>query len=291
MAQRVVIYTGHQTTELLGPYFHNIEKRVKMFEALNLFREKLSLNPWEVETVSGENLVNNLRSKPFSETLLVIPAGQSTHLDTVFSVAQTRFLQEEFFAGGGLGYLNCGSAYWASETREYHDLCLARPTEKGVIEKKSHIPLFDGTAIGPLCPFPALEYKVGFFSDAVDISYAKDKQCTIFLSGGGYFVQREGTDQKIKVLARYKLEELKRLGKDESCANAALVAKVGKGTVLMTMFHPYYGPQDIDVERYEEAFRGSGTDWRKIHARLSPEEDRVEYMHHMLQELQGFRRS
>lgn len=288
MIQRVVIYTGHHKTEVLGPYFHNIEKRVKMFEALNLFREKLALQPWKVEAVSGEVLVDHLRAKPFSETLLVIPAGQSTHLDMVFDVTQMRFLQDEFFAAGGLGYLNCGSAYWASEIREYRDLCLAQPTKREVIKKKSQIPLFEGKAIGPLCPFPALEYKVGFFSDAVDVSYAEDKQCTIFLSGGGYFVPREESDQKIKILAHYKLDELKRLGKSESCSIAALVSKAGKGAVLLMMFHPYYGPQDIDVERYEKAFQGSGTDWRKIHERLSSEKERVEYMHHVLQELQDF---
>jgi len=288
MIQRVVIYTGHHSTEVLGPYFHNIEKRVKMFEALNLFRGKAALQLWKIETVSGEELVENLRFRPFSETLLVIPAGQSTHLDQVFSAAQTRFLQDEFFAKGGFGYLNCGSAYWASETREYHDLCLAQPTEKKLIEKKSQIPLFDGKAIGPLCPFPALEYKVGFFSDAVDISYAQDKECTIFLSGGGYFVPRGGSDQKIQILARYKLDELERLGKDEACSIAALVAKKGKGAVLMMMFHPYYGPQDIDVERYEKAFPRSGTNWRDIHKRLSSEKTRVKYMHHILQKLQEF---
>ncbi len=52
------------------------------------------------------------------------------------------------------------------------------------------------------------------------------------------------------------------------------------------MFHPYYGPQDIDAERYMEAFPDSGTDWVKVHALLSPLEQRMQFVYSMIKSLE-----
>lgn len=277
MIQRVVIYKGHATNPAFGPYSYNIDKQQKMFELLNLFRQTLGQGAWKIEQVAGEEMIDHLSTAPFANTLLVIPAGESTKLDTVFSQSQTQFLKKQFFKGGGLGYFTCGSAYWTSSKRIYDQF-----------KKKSRLSLFDGKAIGPLCPYPAQEYKVSFFSDAVDVSYGEGNACTIFLNGGGHFIPKEGVDQKIKILARYKVEELQRLKKEEKSANAAILAQIGKGTALLSMFHPYYGSEDFDVVRYEKAFPDCGTDWRKVHARLSPEKERVAFLNYMLGELETF---
>ncbi|MGH2612897.1 MAG: hypothetical protein ACRDFB_07590, partial [Rhabdochlamydiaceae bacterium] len=122
---QVVIYKGHEKNSLLGPYHENILKRIIMFNLLNHYRGERP--PWEVTAVAGEELTDTLKNHDPKKTLLVIPAGQSTHLDKVFSLEQTSFLKHRFFEKGGRGYFNCGSAYWVSEKRVYTDLCLEQP--------------------------------------------------------------------------------------------------------------------------------------------------------------------
>jgi glutamine amidotransferase-like uncharacterized protein len=277
--QRVVIYSGHITTKVLGPYPYNIAKRFNMFKAFNTFRKKLGEEPWKIQTVPGEELVCELKKTPFDQTLLALPAGKSTNLDRVFKTAQYRFLIDTFFNEGGMGYLNCGSAYWASKVRVYDDVCLEQPSRPKRLFKTSHIPIFDGEARGPLCPFPATEYQVGFFSDAVRLVHESEKEYTVFLNGGGYFIPRKGSNQTIEVVARYHPEDLERLGRPQSNSIAALVAKVGSGGAFMSMYHPYYGAHDIDVDRYEKVFPGCGTNWRRVHAKLSSEEEHISMMH------------
>ncbi len=281
---QVVVYRGHETHPLFGPYPANIRKRTEMFEYLNAYRT----TPWKVTTASGEELVHTLSCLNAQETLLVIPAGQSTTLDKVFEVAQLSFLKNGFFAKGGRGYFTCGSAYWASKTRIYKDLCTEQEENPQIIRKESRIPLFDGVAEGPLCPFPGKKYKVGFFSDAVRVSNGGD-ECTILLSGGGSFIPNPGTNAK--VIARYKKEELLRLKIREEeipkWENAAIVVPIhGKPAVLMSMFHPYYGPQDVDAESYMQAFPDCGTDWRKVHALLSPLKERMHFVYLMIKSLE-----
>ncbi|NGX59292.1 MAG: hypothetical protein KR126chlam3_00440 [Chlamydiae bacterium] len=289
----VMIYSGHTSAEVLGPYFENIAKRVEMFVSLNAFRKKIGGEPWQVKKASGEELIRALSSENPQETLLVIPAGQSTHLDKVFTTAQITFLKEEFFQkGGGRVYVNCGSAYWSSKERIYDDLSLEQPEKPKRIRKTSMLPLFEGTAIGPLCRFPAIKYKVGFFSDAVKVTNGSDL-CTIFLSGGGSFILPEKSGQKLRVLLRYPRKELERHQKKgeelKAWENAAILTSVGKGAALMSMFHPYYGPQDIDTVRYERAFPDSGTNWREIHERLTPTDQRMHFvMKSMLLPLEDF---
>lgn len=276
--RQVVIYTGHQTHPLRGPYAENVRKRVEMFEKLNGYRKMRGRDPWEILQVPGEELTQSLRDP--KRTLLVIPAGQSTHLDKVFSLPQVQFIQQRFFEEGGRGYLNCGSAYWASETRMYNDLCSEEPTERKMLVKKSHIPLFRGVASGPLCLHSSPNYKVGFFSDAVTVVSGK-KKCTILLSGGGSFHPQTG-DGNVEILAKYPHSELIRCGKSpQECTaleNAAILVRVKKGAAILSMFHPYYSSQDLDPERYNQAFPGSGTNWERIVAKLSPEETRLSFV-------------
>jgi glutamine amidotransferase-like uncharacterized protein len=283
--RHVVIYTGHEQNPLLGPYSQSVTKRIEMFQALNQYREECQRAPWNVLAVPGEELVDALKALPFKETLLVIPAGQSTLLDAVFSVAQKAFIKDEFFANGGRGYFTCGSSYLVSRVRKYTDLCSEQPDNKEPIVKISSLPLFEGTAEGPLCPYPGKKYHVGFYSDAVDVTDGKDS-CTIFLSGGGSFFLGN-TEQKVKVLIRYPAAELIRCKKQpEECKaweNAAILVSVGQGAALLSMFHPYYGPNDINVEAYERLFSGCGTNWKEVKERLSPFDHRMRFaLHSML---------
>ena len=272
----VLIYKGHVQNSLLGPYPENIRKRIEMFHLLNEYR--VNRPQWNITAVSGEDLTSVLQDHPTEETLLVIPAGQSTHLDRVFSRDQTSFLKK-WFESGGRGYFNCGSAYWVSEKRIYSDLCVEQPTQQSTFIKASQLPLFQGVSEGPLCPYPGKEYKVGFFSDAVSVTDGSNK-CTIFLSGGGSFFPRE-TGQKVRVLVRYLPSELKRLSRNRDYSawkNAVILVSVGKGAALLSMFHPYYGPQDIDVDRYNKELPFSGTNWEEVHSRLSPLDVRMRFV-------------
>jgi glutamine amidotransferase-like uncharacterized protein len=292
--QQVIVYKGHLKHPLVGPYSETISKRIAMFEALNAFRKRIGRAPWNVSAVAGEQLVDRLKNENPKTTLLVIPAGQSTTLDRVFSTAQTTFMREQFFSKGGRGYFTCGSAYWASSLRIYDDLCEAQPLVRKTVIKPSTLSLFLGVAKGPLCPFPGHKYKTGFFSDAVRVTDGA-RECTIYLSGGGAFIPAKGLSdhKRVRVLVRYDRNELKRLGKKEeelpAWENAALITSVKEGAALFSMFHPYYGPQDIDVERYEKTFPDCGTNWRRVHERLSPFSQRMNFvLNSMLIPLEDF---
>ena len=278
--RQIIIYKGHEKNPLLGPYSANVEKRIKMFNELNKYRKEIQKPAWNVTTVAGEQLIDVLKNGNPQETLLVIPAGQSTNLDKVFSIAQTSFIKNEFFEKGGRGYFNCGSAYWVSEKRIYKDLCTEQPENCKTIVKTSNLSLFEGVSEGPLCPFPGKKYQVGFFSDAVQVTDGK-ALCTIYLSGGGSFFPSKST-QKIKILIKYLHPELARCGKPiqecEKWENAAIMVSVGKGAALLSMFHPYYGPNDIDVETYEKNFPECGTNWKKVKESLSPLDTRMRFV-------------
>lgn len=276
---QVIVYKGHEQNPLLGPYPYNIVKRIKMFNELNEYRKKIQRPEWNVTSVSGEHLIDALKVHDPAQTLLVIPAGQSTNLDKVFSDEQILFIKK-FFDQGGRGYLTCGSAYWVSKKRVYKDLCTEQPGNAQTIVKTSRLPLFQGIAEGPLCPYPGKKYQVGFLSDAVEVTDGKDS-CTIYLSGGGSFLLNQ-CNQKVKVLVKYLPQELIRHGKQDwnRWQNAVILIPIGRGGVLLSMFHPYYGPNDIDVAAYEQHFPESecGTNWRKVKEALSPIDVRMHFV-------------
>ncbi len=281
--KKVIVYAGHQQSSYFGPYHENIEKRIKMFNYLNQYRQVNGKALWSVASVPGEELVDVLKKENPEETLLVIPAGQSTRLDKVFSVKETTFLKEEFFWKGGRGYCNCGSAYWVSSRRVYTDVCEEQPTKRATLEKISNLPLFEGVSEGPLCRYPGDKYKVGFFSDAVTVSDGQN-QCSILLSGGGTFVPQgiSESGQRVRVLVRYLRSELIRLGKKpEECPkweNAAILVSAKQGAILLSMFHPYYCPKDINAELYEKTFPDSGTNWQLVHQKLSSLHTRMDFV-------------
>ncbi|MDN3506653.1 MAG: BPL-N domain-containing protein [Simkaniaceae bacterium] len=268
----VVIYTNTS-----GVYADNCAKRVKMFNELNPYREMMGRPKWIVKESTGDDLIKTLSAERPEDTLLVIPAGQSSLLDRVFTATQLTFLKEEFFQNGGRAYLNCGSAYWTTSKRIYHGVCDVQPENPVTMKKDSVLPLLEGIAEGPLCPYPASKYRVGFFSDAMEVTDGSEK-CTVYLSGGGCFTLDEETKETQKVLVRYQHEELSRHGKDTSWENAAVLTSVGKGAALLSMFHEYYGPDDIDTALYQRVFPDSGSDWKAIHDRLSSIDDRMNFV-------------
>lgn len=273
--RQVIIYKGHEKHPLFGPYPDNIPKRVAMFEYLNRYRAQ----PWTVRTVAGEHLVDVLNTYNPKETLLVIPAGQSTRLDKVFSTHQIEYIKN-FHQSGGRGYFNCGSAYLVSLMRMFKGKCEEQPAQINWMIKSSKLTLFHGIAIGPYCPFPGNKYQPGFFSDAVEATDGKNT-CTFYLSGGGGFIlpHKSSNGQKVKVLVRYPHSELLRLGKKwenlSRWENAAIMVSVGSGAALLSMFHPYQDP--VDVERYTRAFPDCGTNWARVSEKLSPLEARMRF--------------
>jgi glutamine amidotransferase-like uncharacterized protein len=281
LIRNVIIYKGHEHADTLGPYAANITKQIEMFNVLNPYRERCGRPPWKVTSVNGENLIDALQESNPKETLLVIPAGQSSNLDRVFSEKQTSFIRNKFMGeGGGRLYATCGASYMVSRVREYNGLCTEQPDRRELIVKHSTFPLFEGTAKGPLCPYPGKKYQVGYYSDAVGVTNGQDV-CTIYLSGGGSFFPH-GSAQKVKVLVKYLDSELLRLGKQphecKNWENATILARVGEGAALLSMFHPYYGSQDIDVESYERVFPDCGTNWKAVHARLSSLDERMNFV-------------
>ena len=285
---QVIVYKGHEKNPLFGPYADSIKKLITMFKNLNPYREANGKRTWTVISIAGEELVDRLKEANPEETLLIMPAGQTSRLDAVFTVAETTFLKDEFFSKGGRGYFTCGAAYWASSKRIYRDLCEGQSEKIQPTVKTSKLSLFDGTSEGPLCPYPGHENKVGFYHDAVRLNDGEN-ECTIYLSGGGSCILEEGA-QKVKVLVRYLHSELFRLGKEKEevrkWENAAIMASVGKGAVLLSMFHPYYGAGDIDVELYERVFSNCGTNWREVKDKLSPLDVRMKFVYKMVCQLE-----
>lgn len=279
--RNVIVYSGHEQNPLCGPYSVNVTKQHEMFETLNFYREINGRPKWKVTLISGENLIEALKSSQAKETLLVIPAGQSSHLDQVFSTQQISYIRDIFLKEqGGRLYATCGASYAMTSVREYDGLSLKHPNKRELSIKQSVFSIFNGIAKGPLCPFPGAKYQVGFYSDAVRVTNGED-ECTIYLSGGGSFVCFN-TTQKVHVLVKYSKNELCRLGKTaeqaENLENATILTSVGKGAALLSMFHPYYGSHDIDVETYTRTFPDCGTDWKAVKEALSPLEQRMQFV-------------
>ncbi|MBI5273767.1 MAG: hypothetical protein HY860_01790 [Chlamydiales bacterium] len=275
----VLVYVGHEQHPLLGPYLDSVQRNIAMFTQLNMLRKQHHLRPWEVTTFPGERLIEVLKRKDPKEVMIAIPAGESTRLDKVFSLEQTICLKG-FFEEGGRGYFTCGSAYWGSGRRVYKGLCEETPEKSQLIVKPSTLSLFQGIAEGPLCPYPGKQYNVDFYSDSVTVS-AGERTCNVLLSGGGSFIP-DSSVQKVRVLARYLHDDLIRYGKiKEECKkweNAAIMTSIGKGAAILSMFHPYYDPDTIDVEAYEKAFPDCGTNWKEVKQKLSASDDRMQFV-------------
>lgn len=277
----VVIYKGHTEHPKFGPYADHIPKQIAMFETLNVYRKQFGRSEWQVLPTSGEELIQTLEKQEAKTTLLVIPAGPSSHLEEVFSPEQVTFIRKQFLKqNGGKLFATCGSSYMMSKTREFFGYCPQNLKFRELWVKKSAFPLFKGVAKGPLCPFNAAKYNASFYSEAVQVAGREDT-CTLYLSGGGSFFLKEN-DSKTQVALTYLNSELIRLGKtspeSKLYQNAAIMTQVGKGFAFLSMVHPYYGSRDFDPAACQKAFPNSGTDWQYIQDHLSPLDLRMRFV-------------
>lgn len=230
--RNVLIYRGHRRYPF-GPYADHIPLQKKMFEMLNTYRNDRP--QWKVSLVSGGEIVKTLSSFEPKSTLFVIPAGESSHLDEVFQDEEIEKIQEFVLQGGKMS-LSCGSAYWASEERTF----LGET-------KQSRLPLFQGRAIGPLFQTS----KQGFPSKVVPIQAATNEEnLSVFLHGGGIF-----DPLKTKPFQALQYYNLKKEETDKKIA--ALISGYGEGAVLMSMFHIYFGADDL------ESFRIRQKNWKR----------------------------
>jgi glutamine amidotransferase-like uncharacterized protein len=273
--RHIIVYHG------LGPYPDNIPKQIEMFCGLNEYRKRDGRPPWKVTSVAGENLISVLEASNPKETLLVIPAGRSSDLEAALSSEQIAYIQQQFLhLQGGRLYAVCGAGYMVSKIRKYNALGVIYPEKRDFCVKPSRFPLFEGKAKGPLCPYPGEKHNVSFSSHAISVTNGKEN-CAMYLSGGGSFFLGKSS-QEVQVLVKYSDEGLLRLGKPpqqyEKWSNAAILAKVGNGAILLSMFHPDCGPEDIDVNTYIKAFPHCGTNWRAVKENLSPLDQRMKFV-------------
>lgn len=272
--RKVLIYTGE------GLYAESLQKHAFIFEYL----KKHSHKPWTLEYVSSSELITRLKREPkLEETLLDIPAGESTKLEKDFSDEQIRVIQKAIGNGMRL-FSTCGSSYMLSRERIWNDKCDEQPTRISQIKKSGRFNIFDGIAQGPLSPYPGQTYNSAFFHEAVKVRNSTSTICTL-LSGGGAFFPFPSTAQN-KVLATYLPSELERLGKDP-CWEAAIVkCSYGKGSAIMSMIHPGYGKEDIHIESYKKAFPDRKDDWEMIYRSLSSEQQRMDFVETILREFE-----
>lgn len=285
--EQVVVYTGHASHPKLGPYPENKEKRVEMFETLNAFRS----TAWKVSAVAGEKLVATLEELDPLKTLVVIPAGRSSDLDAVFKREETQYLHT-FFQMGGRGYFTCGAAYWVSHTREYSDLDEDLTDSQKLARRISKLPLFEGVARGPLCIKPSTQLGVSFYTVSIEVTTpSKKERCRFYLSGGGGFEWKAEQNALVTPLALYPPDELKLHGvlpgdcKGWECA--ALKVIVGRGSALLSMFHPEYGADDIQAESYTTHLSHPLTNWHQIKRDLGSEESRMKFTAQMIASLEN----
>ena len=273
MFRSVCIYSGHRTPlGLVGPYAESVEKGLHIFTSLKG-------KAWKVFTVEGAQLAHTLQSSKVKETLLVIPAGQSSRLDETLG-SEVEAIQMFVREGGSL-FASCGAAYWLSSKRVWGDRCDANPHERVFTKKTNPAAFFLGKAWGPLCFYPGQEYNAAFWHGAIRLTNYKGKTIRVLLSGGGAFFPGK-EEQQVESLATYCKDELSRFSKDEKWSDAIIRCDCGKGTVILSMVHPMYGAEEIDVDAYAKAFPDRADNWREIRDNLSPKKERLAFMEEII---------
>ncbi len=285
----VYIYAGHQMptksaaqVQVKGPYAMSVDKHTFMFEKVNEVCNK----QWKILKIYGHEIIRTLSEAILDTTLLVIPAGESSELDEVFSLNEINTIQEAVKKGLRL-YATCGSAYWAARKRIWNDRCVIQPETRNEIAKTGKINLFEGIAIGPLSPYPGQTYSTAFFHEAIEIQDLHQQKITVLLSGGGTFFLADQSAQTVKTLAFYSPSELQKHGKGEEWAKAVISCGYGQGKAILSMLHPGYGAEDIDVQAYNQAFPERKDDWQNIRDSLSPTVKRIEFVARILEDLES----
>ncbi len=247
--KQVIIYASS------GAYPSQIGKQTAFFKQLNAIRP----SKWEVLQVPGRDLEEALTKSCPKETLLVLPAGASSQLEAAFRQEKTANSIREFIVEKGARLLStCGASY---------ALSLAREFDRSI--QFSALPLFEGTAHGPLNRAPSR-------AEAVKVTNGEE-ECFLYVSGGGTLRPLPDTSRGATVLARYASEELIRFGREpQEWENAALLVAMGKGKAVLTMPHIEMGPEDIH-SGIEGNFPDSTTNWQAVRANLSSLDQRLRF--------------
>jgi glutamine amidotransferase-like uncharacterized protein len=285
----VFIYAGHHYKEFQsgrwvqktqGPYSISVDKHHFMLSEINKKYKK----QWNISLVHGADLISVLAKAKLSSTLLAIPAGESTELDKSFRKEEIEAIKHATYHEGLSILTTCGSSYWLSKERVWNDRCTVQPDSTDQIRKPSRIGIFNGRAIGPLSPYPGQTYNTAFFHESIALNTRK-RTVQVLLSGGGAFFPFKSS-QKVKTVASYAPQELTRFQITPEWARAAIAISYGKGKAILSMIHPGYGAEDIDVEAYAAAFPDRADDWKTIRSTLSPLEERLDCVHDLLEEFE-----
>ncbi len=264
LIKNVFVYGGHQGG-LAGPYATSVDKELSMFHKINAWQERA----WEIQKISGEALAHTLHQTSPTESLLVIPAGESSSLDDAFSDETLDAIRSKTDQGLRL-YATCGSAYWLAKTRAWSQ-------EATTLRKEGRANLFHGTAVGPLSPYPGEPSPTAFFHQAAPLKTARSR-VTVLLSGGGAFFPDPQSKQEVQTLATYADETLRLHGKTGEWAKAVIAFRYGLGKAILSMVHPDYGPEDIQVDAYKRAFPHRKDPWPDIRNALSSERTRLSFV-------------
>lgn len=273
----VFVYAGHrialcsgskrlQTVE--GPYGINVEKHLSTFQKVNALYNKFA----SVQRIYGDQLVESLFHAEPSKTLLVIPAGESSNLDRVFSDQEIAMIKARVSSGMEL-YAECGSAYWLAKERVWD-------VKQAPLSKEGRIGIFPGVAAGPLSPYPEQPTHAAFVHEGVELKTARSA-VRVLLSGGGAFFVPEN-EQRVETLAVYNEEFLQQRGKGKEWEKAVISCSYGKGKAILSMVHPDFGPEDLDVDIYARTFSDRTDDWKAIRDFLSPQDARIQFIAEIL---------
>lgn len=275
--ETAVVYKGHRTPPF-GCYAECAMKQAHALAELNQVRLINGLRPWAIISTPGEQLMQTLRSLSPRRTLLIMPAGESSKIEAVFSPSEKQQIIH-FLKDGGRAHFTCGMAYLGMWRRNYM-------YHKVVTSRLSSLPVTEGVAEGPLIPYrgelrPAEEFPDGLrvTTEAVTVTDGKI-QCNAYVGGGGVFRLRavpSQSGQKVRPVAWYMTSEIRRLRgsnvKDLSRWEiAAILASVKAGGVLKTMFHLEYGPDSIHPEALNTHFPDDGTNWHNVRENIEATE-------------------
>lgn len=275
--ETAVVYKGHRTPPF-GCYLECAIKQEHALAELNHTRLITGLRPWAIISMAGEQLMQTLRSLSPRRTLLIMPAGESSKIEAVFSPSEKQQILD-FLKDGGRAHFTCGMAYLGMWRRNYMD-------HRVFTSRLSSLPVTEGLAEGPLIPYrgelrPAEEFPDGLrvTTEAVRVTDG-EFECDAYVGGGGVFrlpTVPSQSGQQVRPLAWYVTSEIRRLRgpgeKDPSRWKiAAILASVKAGGVLKTMFHLEYGPDCINPEVMTTHFPDDGTNWRKVREKLEATE-------------------
>lgn len=267
----IMIYQGHvqKADHVSSSYF--LDEINEFFESLKKSNSRLS-----VSRILGEHIIKTIQAIPSNELstfLLVIPASNSSTLDTTFSTDDIGTLQQATQCGLNI-YTVCGSAYWLARKRIWNGS-----------EKEGKVNMYSGTALGPLSSCKDESNNVVFAHEAVKVR-CKETESVVLNSGGGTFMYtpEESKKDSVKILATYNPADLSRLNKRPEWSPAIISCSYGLGKVILSMVHLECNGEDIDDETLSTFFPYRTKNWKKIKDAIGPKNERINFITAILNE-------